>query len=388
MATTRYGASRRDVEGLLAEWGEPRYRAEQVWDALYRRRIPLEDATNLGVALRARLTEALPLALTEDLSATSADDATTKWLWEAGADHAQVETVLMRSTSRASVCVSSQAGCAMACTFCATGQDGFVRHLDAAEIVEQVARAAHFSPQPITHVVYMGMGEPLANYDNTWSSIERLHHDFGMSARHLTVSTVGVVPGMLRLARERLPVTLAVSLHAPDDELRSTLVPLNLRYPIAEVLDAAAEVAGAHGRRVSFEYACIEGVNDSFDQADALGALLRAWPGAGGPHVNLIPLNPTTGFVGQAPAPGRVKRFAARLQDTGVAVTIRRNRGVDIDAACGQLRSRRLTQSGGAPSTTMAAWKSDAGSTTTSPRPSSPAPSSATSRRSSGSSLE
>ena len=367
---TRYSVSRTDVERLLAEWGEPRYRAGQVWDALYRRRIPLEEATNLGAALRSRLAEALPLALTEDVSATSADDATTKWLWEAGPDRAQVETVLMRSTSRASVCVSSQAGCAMACTFCATGQDGFARHLDAAEIVEQVARAAHFSPQPVTHVVYMGMGEPLANYDNVWASIERLHHDVGMSARHLTVSTVGVVPGMLRLARERLPVTLAVSLHAPDDELRSTLVPLNLRYPIAEVLDAATEVAGAHGRRVSFEYACIEGVNDSLDQADALGALLRAWPGAGGAHVNLIPLNPTAGFAGHAPTPGRVKRFAAQLRNTGVTVTIRRNRGVDIDAACGQLRSRRLTQSGGAPSTTMASWKSDVGSTTSSPRPS------------------
>lgn len=367
---TRYGSSREAVERLLAEWGEPRYRADQVWDALYRRRIPLEDATELGVELRARLIEALPLVLAQDICATSSDDATTKWLWEAGPDRAQVETVLMRSPTRSSVCVSSQAGCAMACTFCATGQDGFARHLDASEIVEQVALAAHFSPQPITHVVYMGMGEPLANYDHVWSSIERLHHDFGMSARHLTVSTVGVVPGMLRLARERLPVTLAVSLHAPDDELRNTLVPLNLRYPIAEVLDAAAEVAGAHGRRVSFEYACIEGVNDLDDQADALGRLLRAWQGTGGPHVNLIPLNPTAGFGGHVPSRARVKRFADRLQDAGIAVTIRRNRGVDIDAACGQLRSRHLTQGEGAPSTRMVTWKNDGGSTTTSPRPS------------------
>jgi 23S rRNA (adenine2503-C2)-methyltransferase len=328
---------------VLEEWGQPRYRADQVWDALYRRRSALEDATALSKDLRSRLAAELPLALDVDFEATATDGKTTKWLWNAGPDRAQVETVLMKSPTRVSVCVSSQAGCAMACTFCATGQDGFTRHLDVGEIVEQVARAGHASELPVTHVVYMGMGEPLANYDNVWASVERLHGDFGISARHLTVSTVGVVPGMLRMAQERLPVTLAVSLHAPDDELRNTLVPLNARYPIAEVLDAAAEVAGAHGRRVSFEYACIEGVNDSLEQADALAALLRKWPGAGGAHVNLIPLNPTAGFPGRAPSPRRIRRFADRLRAAGVNATVRRNRGVDIDAACGQLRSRRLS---------------------------------------------
>ena len=342
-AFTRYGISRSDLEQLFEEWGEPRYRVGQVWDALYRRRIALDDATELSKPMRARLVDALPRSLETDIEATAADGATTKWLWRAGADRAQVETVLMRSPTRATVCVSSQAGCAMACTFCATGQDGFMRHLDSAEIVEQVAFAAQFSEQPVTHVVYMGMGEPLANYDAVWASVERLHHDFGISARHLTISTVGVVPGMLRLAREPLPVTLAVSLHAADDDLRTTLVPLNARYSIAEVLDAAAEVAGAHGRRVSFEYACIEGVNDTLEQADALARLLRSWPGAGGAHVNLIPLNPTTGFPGHAPGHGRVRRFAGRLRAAGITATVRRNRGVDIDAACGQLRSRRLS---------------------------------------------
>jgi len=199
----------------------------------------------------------------------------------------------------------------------------------------------------------MGMGEPLANYDNVWGSIERLHGDFGLSARHLTVSTVGVVPGMQRLAREQLPVTLAVSLHAPDDALRSQLVPLNNRYPIAEVLDAAADVAGAHGRRVTFEYACISGVNDRRSQADALARLLRAWPGVGGAHVNLIPLNPTSGFSGRAPAPARLRAFAARLEAAGVSATVRRNRGVDIDAACGQLRARHLIPGVPAASSTM-----------------------------------
>ena len=350
---SRYAARRGDVAALLDAWDEPRYRTDQVCDALWRRRASLDDATALPKALRARLADALPLALASPVEATSADGGTTKWLWSAGRDGAQVETVLMRSASRATVCISSQAGCAMACTFCATGQAGFERHLDVGEIVEQVARAAHASPQPITNVVYMGMGEPLANYDNVWGSIERLHADFGLSARHLTVSTVGVVPGMQRLSREQLPVTLAVSLHAPDDTLRSQLVPLNHRYPIAEVLDAAADVAGAHGRRVTFEYACIRGVNDRIAQADALARLLRAWPGVGGAHVNLIPLNPTTGFSGRAPAPARLRAFAARLQAAGVSATVRRNRGVDIDAACGQLRARHLIPGAPSASTTM-----------------------------------
>jgi 23S rRNA (adenine2503-C2)-methyltransferase len=352
---SRYGVTRDALGELLASWGEPSYRADQIWDALYRRRAPLEAATNLPKALRARLADALPLAFDVSAEATSADGETTRWLFQSVRDRAQVETVLMRSPARASVCVSSQAGCAMACTFCATGQAGFERHLDASEIVEQVVRAGHGSPQPVTHVVYMGMGEPLANYDETWASVERLHEDLGISARHLTISTVGVVPGMLRLAKERLPVTLAVSLHAPDDELRSTLVPLNARYPIAAVLDAAAEVAGAHGRRVSFEYACIAGVNDSRLQAEALARLLRAWQGVGGAHVNLIPLNPTAGFPGRPPTRARVRDFAGRLRAAGVATTIRRTRGVDIDAACGQLRSRHPIAGAHPPSTTMGA---------------------------------
>jgi 23S rRNA (adenine2503-C2)-methyltransferase len=351
---TRYGISQAELRDLLATWKQPGYRAEQVWDALYRQRAQLATATNLPKALRSRLEQELPLAFRTATAATSDDGMTTRWLYEAAADGAQVETVLMRSQSRASVCVSSQAGCAMACTFCATGQAGFERHLSASEIVEQVLRAGHGSPQRVTHVVYMGMGEPLANYDETWASVERLHDDLGISARHLTISTVGVVPGMLRLARERLPVTLAVSLHAPDDTLRSQLVPLNDRYPIAAVLDAAAEVAGAHGRRVSFEYACIAGINDAPAQADALGRLLSAWPGVGGAHVNLIPLNPTAGFAGRTPSRSRLRDFSARLRAAGVGVTIRRTRGVEIDAACGQLRARHPITSRRSPSTTMA----------------------------------
>ena len=346
MTESRYGISRVDLDALLAEWGEPRYRAEQMWDALYRQQIALEDATALPRALRQRLTDALPLALDALVEQTSHDDMTSKWLWSCARDGAQIETVLMRYPERATVCVSSQAGCAMGCTFCATGQAGFQRHLDVGEIVEQVLRAAQASPQRVSNVVFMGMGEPLANYDTTWAAVHRLHDDLGLSARRITISTVGVVPGMRRLAQEDLPVTLAVSLHAPTDDERSALVPLNRRYPIAEVLDAAAEYAGAKGRRVTFEYACIAGENDSAAQGEALGRLLGAFPGVGGAHVNLIPLNPTDGFGGHAPNPPSLRAFADRLRAHGVTATVRRNRGTDIAAACGQLRSREAMPSG------------------------------------------
>src|SRR5262245_31839870 len=350
----RYAATRAEIDELVASMDEPRYRAAQIWDALYRDPMPLEDATSLPRPLRARLGDALPPALEPVTALTARDDMTSKWLWSCVRDGAQIETVLMGSRTRATVCVSSQAGCAMACTFCATGQAGFVRHLDPAEIVEQVVRAAHASPQRVGNVVFMGMGEPLANYEATWTAIERLHDHLGISARRITVSTVGVVPGMLRLARERLPVTLAVSLHAADDERRSELVPLNRRYPIAEVLDAAAEFAGARGRRVTFEYACIAGVNDSVEQAEALGRLLGDFPGAGGAHVNLIPLNPTDGFGGAAPGSAALHVFADRLRAAGVNATVRRNRGVEIAAACGQLRNRGPIPRTPSPSATMA----------------------------------
>jgi 23S rRNA (adenine2503-C2)-methyltransferase len=267
---------------------------------------------------------------------------TRKWLWRATDESApaQVETVLMRYPDRATVCVSSQAGCAMGCTFCATGQAGFERHLGADEIVEQVVRAAHDLPQRIGNVVFMGMGEPLANLDAVWAAIERLHGAFGISARHITVSTVGVVPGMRALAERPLPVTLAVSLHAPDDALRSELVPLNHRYPISEVLDAARNHVLARGRRVTFEYACIDSVNDHPHQARALAGRLQGFPG--GAHVNLIPLNATGGFAGRPSRRERIVEFAETLRSAGVTATLRRNRGTEIDAACGQLRARAV----------------------------------------------
>jgi len=338
--TTRYSASRPQLAALLAAEGAPQYRVAQLYDGLWTQRAPLDDLTTLPKALRAQLDRALPLALTPVVVQTSSDGATSKWLWRTH-DGAQVETVLMLSAERATVCVSSQAGCAMGCTFCATGQAGFERHLDAGEIVEQVVRAQHATTQRVSHVVFMGMGEPLANVDNVCAALERLNRDLGLSARHLTVSTVGVVPGMLRLAQHELPVTLAVSLHAPDDALRETMVPLNRRYPIAAVIDAAREYAAIKGRRVTFEYACIAGVNDRPEQADLLARRLRGL--RGGAHVNLIPLNPTGAFAGVPPDRERINRFAAHLAGAGVTVTVRRNRGVDIDAACGQLRAREAS---------------------------------------------
>jgi 23S rRNA (adenine2503-C2)-methyltransferase len=333
----RYSARRAELDALIASLGEPGYRARQLFDGLYEQRRPLDTLTNIPKALRERLSDELPLAFTADAFQQADDDMTAKWLWRAP-DGAQVETVLMRYATRATVCVSSQAGCAMGCTFCATGQAGFERHLSAGEIVEQVLRAQHASPQRVSNVVFMGMGEPLANTDAVLQACTQLHDDVGISARHLTVSTVGVVPGIERLTEFELPVTLAVSLHAPDDVLREQLVPLNRRYPLATVLDAARAYAARKGRRVSFEYACIDGVNDLPHQADALAGKLTGF--RGGAHVNLIPLNDTAGYPGRPSDAARITAFAKRLQTAGVEATVRRNRGTTIDAACGQLRSR------------------------------------------------
>jgi 23S rRNA (adenine2503-C2)-methyltransferase len=354
--TTRYGASRAELVALLETAGAPSYRAAQLYDGLWTQRAPLEELTTLPKALRAELADALPLALELVTAQTSSDGLTSKWLWRTS-DGAQVETVLMCSPERATVCVSSQAGCAMGCTFCATGQAGFERQLDAGEIVEQVVRAQHATTMRVSHVVFMGMGEPLANVDAVCSALDRMHGDLGLSARHLTVSTVGVVPGMHRLADYPLPVTLAVSLHAPDDALRDTLVPLNRRYPISAVVDAARDYAAIKGRRVTFEYACIEGVNDDPDQAVVLAGRLKGL--RGGAHVNLIPLNPTGAFAGQPPDRERINRFAARLAAAGVTVTVRRNRGTDIDAACGQLRAREAKTRGQARPGTGVGARSD-----------------------------
>jgi len=312
---------------------EPSYRARQVWDGLYRRLLRPAEMTDLPRALRERLEPRLPPALRE-LACRYADGGdTVKWLW-ALADERRVETVLMAYPDRVTACVSTQAGCAMGCTFCATGQGGFGRHLSVGEIVGQVvavARAA--APRRLSNVVFMGMGEPLANYDRVWGAIQRIHADIGISARHLTVSTVGIAPGIRRLATEALPVNLALSLHAANDELRDRLVPINRRYPLEVLAEACTEYVAASGRRLSIEWALIDGTNDRDQDMTELATFARPL----GAHVNLIPLNPTPGYAVRGTPRAGVLRARDTLASLGVNATVRVTRGVEIDAACGQL---------------------------------------------------
>jgi 23S rRNA (adenine2503-C2)-methyltransferase len=331
---SRYDHSRADLAALLE--GEPAYRVDQVWGSLHQRGLEPAAMTELPKALRQRLDEVLPDALAPLTERESDAGTTVKWLWSLR-DGTRVETVLMGYHDRVTVCVSSQAGCGMGCVFCATGQAGLTRQLTTGEIVEQVIRARRrAAPRRLGNIVFMGMGEPMANFANVWGAVERLHGDIGISARRITVSTVGLVPGIRRLTAEALPVNLAVSLHAANDELRTRLVPPNRRYPLEALLQACREYVQTTGRRLSFEWALIDGVNDRPSDASELAAIalpLRA-------HVNLIPLNPTPGFLARGTPAAGVRAFRDRLVTLGVNATIRDNRGTDIDAACGQLAAR------------------------------------------------
>lgn len=332
---TRYDVDRAALTDALT--GEPKFRVDQVWKGLYEQLARPEDVTNLPKTLRARLSDELPEALTPVTERVSDDGDTVKLVHRIAGDHL-VETVLMLYPDRATVCVSSQAGCAMACGFCATGQAGFDRHLSVGEIVEQVvvaARRARAVDRRVSNIVFMGMGEPFANYDNTWGAVERLHGALGISARHLTVSTVGIVHGIKRLATEALPVNLAVSLHAANDELRNSMVPINKRYPLDMLMEACSEYLEARNRRLSFEWAMIDGVNDRQSDARELADRCRSLRLPA--HVNLIPLNPTGGYGTPGTPKARVHEFRDRLEALGVNATVRRNRGTEIDAACGQL---------------------------------------------------
>jgi 23S rRNA (adenine2503-C2)-methyltransferase len=342
---TRYDVDRAALAGLLAD--QPRYRVDQVWQGLYEQGRELDELTTLPKALRARLGTKLPLALAPVTESVSDGGDTVKWLWQL-ADGTRIETVLMHygpgggegaGSERSTVCVSTQAGCAMGCSFCATGQAGFDRHLAVGEIVEQVVRARRHAQDTrgrrLSNVVFMGMGEPLANYDRMWGAVERLHGGLGISARHLTVSTVGLIPGIRRLATADLPVNLAVSLHAANDALRNELVPINRRYPLADLATACHEYLARKNRRLSFEWALIDGVNDRAADARELAAYARDLRA----HVNLIPLNPTPGYATRGTPPAGVTAFRDRLRHLGANATVRQNRGTDIDAACGQLRA-------------------------------------------------
>ena len=302
--------------------------------------------TNLPAAVRDSIGDNLwPFEVEVDQSADGG--RTRKWLFRAP-DGAAIEAVLMGYPRRTTLCISSQVGCAMGCTFCATGQFGFDRHLEAGEMVAQVAYANAYlrrfpidgCPDRVTNVVYMGMGEPLANYERVRESLRRLIDVAGMSARSVTVSTVGVVPGILRLADEPWPVYLAVSLHGADDETRSRLVPLNDRYPIEAVLRAAETYFAAKGRRISIEWTLIDGANDSDAQARVLADIARRLRA----HVNVIPLNPTPLSADRPSAIDRTRGFMETLLANGANATLRETRGQEIDAACGQLRLRRATE--------------------------------------------
>ncbi|MBX6748310.1 MAG: 23S rRNA (adenine(2503)-C(2))-methyltransferase RlmN [Micromonosporaceae bacterium] len=347
----------------LADLGHKAYRADQISRHYFGRLVRDPAAmTDIPGADRDRLAAAvLPPLLTQVRERTCDGGATRKSLWRLH-DGSLVESVLMGYPDRVTVCVSSQAGCGMGCPFCATGQGGLRRNLSTAEIVDQVVRAAEVAasgvlssghgggaggtvPSRLSHVVFMGMGEPLANYARVVAAVRRLiappPEGLGLSARHLTVSTVGLVPAIHRLAEENLPVTLALSLHAPDDDLRDELVPINERWKVAEVLEAAWDYAARSGRRVSIEYALIRDVNDQPWRADLLGRLLAGKLA----HVNLIPLNPTPGSRWDASTKPVEREFVRRLRAAGVATTVRDTRGREIDGACGQLAASEPTRS-------------------------------------------
>ncbi|MCX9191306.1 23S rRNA (adenine(2503)-C(2))-methyltransferase RlmN [Carbonactinospora thermoautotrophica] len=331
---------------VVAELGEKAFRASQLSRHYFVRLVDDPDEwTDVPRALRRPLAEALMPRLMTAVRHLECDGGTTrKTLWRLF-DGALVESVLMRYPDRVTMCVSSQAGCGMNCPFCATGQAGLTRNLSTAEIVEQVVAGARAlargeipgGPGRVSNVVFMGMGEPLANYKAVLGAIRRLTdptpEGLGISQRSITVSTVGLVPAIRKLADEGLNVTLAVSLHAPDDELRDELVPVNTRWKIAEVLDAAWYYAEQTKRRVSIEYALIRDINDQAWRADLLGRLLKGRLA----HVNLIPLNPTPGSKWTASRPQDEREFVRRLEAHGVPVTVRDTRGREIDGACGQL---------------------------------------------------
>jgi len=333
----------------VTELGEKPFRAKQL-ATHYFTHLTNDPAqmTDLPKATRDKLVEGLfPQLLTAHRTQTADKGTTVKTLWHLF-DGAKVESVLMRYANRTTLCVSSQAGCGLACSFCATGQLGLTRNLSTAEIVEQVRAAARSladgevpgGPTRLSNVVFMGMGEPLANYKSVMETVRRLvaptPDGLGMSARNVTVSTVGMVPAMDRLAKEGIPVTLALSLHAPDDELRSELVPVNTRWSVDEALDSAHRYFEVTGRRVSIEYALIRDINDHAWRADLLGEKLNA-RGRGWVHCNPIPLNPTPGSKWTASDPRVEQEFVARLRAHGIPTTIRDTRGSEIDGACGQL---------------------------------------------------
>ena len=332
---------------LMTDWGFPSYRAKQVYEWLFKHKVAtFAQMANLPKALRERLDAEARIGNMElEAEQFSSDGQTVKRLFRLP-DGQLIESVLMEyDDGRRTACISTQAGCAMGCVFCATGQMGFARHLTSGEIVEQ---AIHFARQleaendRLSNIVLMGMGEPLHNYDHTMDAVRTLNDPDGMNIgqRQMTLSTVGLVPQIKRFADEDIHTKLAISLHAATDDERDALLPINRRYPLRDVIDAANYYVEKTGRRISFEWALIRGENDTLEQAEKLGKLLRGLLC----HVNMIPLNPTGGFDGAPSDPLAVAAFQAELAKYEVTSTVRVRRGIDIQAGCGQLKTDVLKQ--------------------------------------------
>ncbi len=337
------GLSTSQLEEELKKHGESAFRGRQVADWIYRKSATsFDDMSNLSRELRLKLNEHHALTFPEIAAKHVSQDGSTKLLLQM-ADNEKIETVYLPYADRVSVCVSSQAGCAMACTFCATGLGGFRRNLSTAEIIAQPLLAMRQSPgqrTAPTHIVFMGMGEPLLNLGNVLPTIYLMHDEMGIPMRHITVSTVGIINGIEKLAAEKLQLTLAVSLHAPFDELRHRLIPTSLKTRVADIITASKEYVKTTGRRVTFEYVVLGGVNDQLDHANELARLCKGWPC----HVNLIPWNavPDASFEGaqfNSPDPEDLRLFRTTLEKAGIATTQRVQRGADVAAACGQLRA-------------------------------------------------
>lgn len=333
--TELIGLDSQELKQLAERLGEKPYRGGQLARWLYKQSVTeLDSMTDLSKGFRDRLSSEARPGMLSIARVQVASDGTRKYLFDSGGC-GMIESVLMPSADRVSACVSTQVGCAVACAFCATGLSGFQRNLSAGEIVEQVVRMQQESEQRISHVVFMGMGEPLFNYEATLKAVRLLNQEVGIGMRHLTISTSGVIPGIRRLADEKLQLTLALSLHAGSDSLRDWLVPLNRRFPLAELKDAAKDYIDRTGRRLTIEYVMLDGVNDSSEHARQTAEWMRGLMA----HVNLIPYNATDAEFGPS-SPERIRAFRAVLEEAGFPVTVRVERGADIDAACGQLRRR------------------------------------------------
>jgi len=337
-----------EIEAQIAEWGEPAYRAKQIWQGLYQHYYQnAQDFTTLSRALREILDEHFTFSHLSPASMLESSDGETRKTLFNLPDGQALEVVLMRYEKRRTLCISTQAGCAMGCVFCATGQMGFRRHLSSGEIVEEVlyyVRQLAREGDAVSNVVVMGMGEPFHNYDATLAAIDRLNHPQGLNlgALRFTISTVGLVPAIERFAKEERQVNLAVSLHAADDELRSSLLPVNRKYNLDTLFAACENYVRTTNRRISFEWALILGVNDNEQQAHRLANRLQVFRRGGMSlcHVNIILLNPTRKYAGQAATRQQALLFQTILQEKGIPCTIRLRRGIDIQAGCGQLATQ------------------------------------------------